>query len=391
MKIRDVTPFLLRGDESYGAHSGGAEATDQGDYLLLVRVRTDDGLEGWADVETLGPVAVAVIAGQSMGAMGFRTLSEVLVGQDALEISQRWEDMYLASAYYGRRGVVIQCISAIDNCLWSIAAQAAGVPLYELLGGRRRDRLPAYASTLFRRTPEANADAAAWYVSQGFTAVKFGWGGFGIDPGHDRECMAAIRETLGDDHQLMVDPGWYVDIDGRPATRSRGQTITMLETISEFDPYWVEDFVHPDRLDDFRDYKSEFPSLRFAAGEQQATIWDFKRLLETDAISVLQPDLSRCGGLSTAIAVAPLAQKRGIEIVTHSWLTDFLHAYSLHYLSTLPDATWVEFNVAQSRLSRGVVTRRMVLEDGSVAIPSGVGIGPLPDADFIARHSVLDS
>jgi len=132
MRISDVTPFLLRGDEIYGAHAGDAEATDQGDYLLLVRVRTDEGLEAWADVETLGPVAVAVIAGQSMGAMGFRTLRDVLIGQDPLDIAQRWEDMYLASAYYGRRGVVIQCISAIDNCLWSMAAQHAGVTLYDL-------------------------------------------------------------------------------------------------------------------------------------------------------------------------------------------------------------------------------------------------------------------
>jgi L-rhamnonate dehydratase len=389
MRIRDVTPFLLRGDETYGAHEGSLEATDQGDFLFLVRVRTDEGLEAWADVETLGPVAAAVISGDSMGAMGFRTLSEVLVGQDPLNIAERWEDMYLASAYYGRRGVVIQCISAIDNCLWSIAAQARNVPLSDLFGVRRRDKLPAYASTLFRGTPEANADAARWYMDKGFTGVKFGWGGFGIDPAHDRDCLQAIRETMGNDRALMVDPGWYVEVDGRPRTRSHSQTRAMLESIASFDPYWVEDFVHPDRLEDFRLLKDEFQFLRFAAGEQQATKWDFDRLLATDSISVLQPDLSRCGGLSTALAVAPEAIRSGIEIVTHSWLTDLLHAYSLHFLSVLPDATWVEFNVAQSHLSRGVTQSRMVLdEDGCVRVPTGTGLGTVLDEEFILRSSI---
>lgn len=392
MIITDVTPFLLRGDEIYGAHLGDAEATDQGDFLLLIRVRTDEGLEGWADVETLGSVAVEVISGQSMGAMGFRTLSDILVGQDPLDIAKRWEEMYLASAYYGRRGVVIQCISAIDNCLWSIAAQAAGVPLHDLLGGRKRERLPAYASTLFRSTPEANAEAALSYTSLGFRGVKFGWGGFGIDPVLDRDCLAAIRDALGPDRQLMVDPGWYLDEGGRPRTRTREQTLTMLETISAFDPYWIEDFVHPDQLVQYREFQADFPALRFASGEQQATVWDFERLMNEGTVSVVQPDLSRCGGLSTATAIVAEAERRGVEIVTHSWLTDFLHAYSLHFLSALPSATWVEFNVSQSRLSRGVVTDRMQLAaDGTVAVPTGIGIGPIADEEFIRAHNVLNN
>ena len=150
MKITDVSPFLLRGDELYGSHSGAAEATDQGDWLLLVRVSTDAGLTGWSDIETFGPVAARVISGPSMSAMGFRTIADILVGRDPLEVEQCWQEMYVGTAYYGRRGVAMHCISAIDNCLWSIRAQADGQDLATALGGRRRDRLHAYASTLFR-------------------------------------------------------------------------------------------------------------------------------------------------------------------------------------------------------------------------------------------------
>ncbi|WP_239332245.1 mandelate racemase/muconate lactonizing enzyme family protein [Frankia sp. CiP3] len=390
MRITEVSPVLLRGDESYGPRPGAAEAVDQGDWLLLVRVRTDAGLEGWSDVETLGPVAARVLSGPGMGALGFRGIAEETVGKDPLDIEGIWTDLYLATAYYGRRGVVMHCISAVDNCLWSIRAQAAGVPLSEVLGGRRRDRLPAYASTLFRATPDENQAAAAGYVRMGFRAVKFGWGGFGIDPGLDRENLAAIREALGPERALMVDPGWYVHDGGRPRVRTYAQTRAMLEIVADVLPYWVEDFVHPECPADYHQAKLEFPTLRFAAGEQQATVWDFRRLIHEGGIDVLQPDLSRCGGLTVAKAVAAEAERAGREIVTHSWLTDLLHAYSLAYLATLHDAHWVEFNVAQSALSRGVVTSRLSLAaDGTVAIPDGIGLGMAVDQEFIRSRQVV--
>ena len=384
MKITEVTPFLLRGDELYGSHSGAEEATDQGDWLLLVRVTTDAGLTGWSDIETFGPVAARVISGESMGAMGFRTIADILVGRNPLEVEQCWQEMYIGTAYYGRRGVAMQCISAVDNCLWSIRAQAAGHDLASALGGRRRDRLHAYASTLFRQTPEENAAAARRYTELGFSGVKFGWGGFGIDPVLDRDNLAAIREALGPGRAMMVDPGWYVVDGDRPRTRTAEQTSRMLGVLTEFDPYWVEDFVHPEQPAGYAAFKEEFPQLRFAAGEQQATSWDFDRLIGEGHIDVVQPDLTRCGGLTVAAQVAAAAQAAGREIVTHSWLTDLLHAYSLHYLATLSRAHWVEFNVAQSGLSRGVAARRMTLDaDGTVAVPVGVGIGVEVNEDFV--------
>ena len=389
MKITGVTPFLLRGEESYGSHAGELEATDQGDWLLLVRVSTDEGLDGWSDIETLGPVATQVIAGSGMGAMGFRAIGEELVGKNPLDVERLWEELYLATAYYGRRGVVMHCISAIDNCLWSIRAQTAGINLSTALGGRRRDRLPAYASTLFRTTPQENAAAAARYVDMGFKGVKFGWGGFGIDPAVDRDNLAAIRAALGPDRAMMIDPGWYIVDGDRPRVRSSSETRRMLAVLADFEPYWVEDFVHPEILSDYARFKEEFPQLRFAAGEQQATSWDFDRLINEACIDVLQPDLSRCGGLTVATQVAMQARATRREIVTHSWLTDLLHAYSLHFLATLDDARWVEFNVAQSGLSRSVVTSRIRLdEDGMVAVPDGIGLGIDIDAAFVRQANV---
>lgn len=387
MKISSVTPFLLRGDEVYGTAAIDGESTDQGDCLLLVRVVTDAGIEAWADVETLGPLGEQVIAGQGMHGIGFRTLAEELVGRDPLEGQRLWDEMYMATAYYGRRGVAMHCLSAIDNCLWSIRAQAAGLPLSDLLGGRQRDRLPAYASTLFRSTPQQNADSARQYIAKGFRGVKFGWGGFGMDAVRDRDNLEAIREALGPDGTLMVDPGWFAEIDGRPRGRTQTETLTMLAVLAEFNPYWIEDFLHPEQVGEYARWKQQFPSLRFAAGEQQSTATDFAVLFDA-GIDVLQPDLSRCGGLTVAGALVDRAAAAGVEIVTHSWLTDLLHGYSLQFLACLPTASWVEFNVAQSVLSRGVSATRMTLaKDGTVAVPTGVGLGVDVDVDFIEKRA----
>ena len=389
MKITQVEPILLRGEQAYRATAGGEEASDNGDWQLIVRVVTDAGLTGWADVETLAPAAVAVIAGQGMAVLGFKTLSELLIGENPLDVEPLWDRMYIGSAYYGRRGLAMQCMSAIDNCLWSIRAQAAGLPLARLLGGRRRDSIMAYASTLFRETPDGMSEAARGYVEKGFRAVKFGWGVFGEDPGRDRELVAAARDALGPDRHLLVDPGWY------PAGwkqwgpgRSRREALAMCEWLADYKVGWVEDFIHPENFDEYAFVRANSP-VPIAAGEQVATIWEFERFIRQGCVDVIQPDLSRCGGITVAKRVAELAHHAGIDLVPHSWLTHLLTGYSLQLIATLPRARFVEFNVSQSPLTRGITTQPFRLEpDGTIAIPDAIGIGFEVDPEFIKAHRV---
>ena len=389
MRITEVEPILLRGQQQYRATAGSDEASDSGDWQLLVRVATDEGLIGWADVETLAPAAVAIIAGQGMSVMGFRTLGDLLIGEDPREVERLWDKLYIGSAYYGRRGIAMQCISAIDNCLWSIRAQAAGVSLARLLGARRRDRVLAYASTLFRETPEAMAEAALGYVARGFRAVKFGWGVFGEDPGRDRELVAAAREALGSDRHLLVDPGWYPVGWKQPGPmRSRREAIALCEWLADYDVGWVEDFIHPERFDEYAYVRAVSP-VPVAAGEQVATVWDFERFIGQGCVDVVQPDLSRCGGVTVAKKIAEMAEEAGIDLVPHSWLTHLLTGYSLQLIATLPRARFVEFNVSQSVLTRGIARASFDLaSDGTVPIPDTPGIGAVVDLEFIKAHRV---
>jgi len=387
MKITKVEAILLRGDQAYRASSGAEEAVDNGDWQLIVRVATDEGLVGWADVETLAPAAAAIIAGQGMGVMGFKTLSELLIGENPLDVEALWDKLYVGSAYYGRRGIAMHCISAIDNCLWHIRAEAGGMSLARLLGGRRRDRVTAYASTLFRATPEAMAEAARAYAGKGYRAVKFGWGVFGQDEGRDRELVAAAREALGSDRALLIDPGWYPA--GRAAAgpmRSRRDAMRLCQWLAEYDVGWVEDFIHPENFEEYA-YVRQLSPVPIAAGEQVATIWDFERFIDEGCVDIIQPDLSRCGGLSVARHVARLADRAGIDLVPHSWLTHLLTGYSLQLIATLPRARYVEFNVSQSHLTRGIAQAPFNLEeDGTIAIPDTPGIGVSVDQDFIAAR-----
>ena len=389
MRITEVEPILLRGQQQYRATAGSDEASDSGDWQLLVRVATDEGLIGWADVETLAPAAVAIIAGQGMSVMGFRTLGDLLIGEDPREVERLWDKLYIGSAYYGRRGIAMQCISAIDNCLWSIRAQAAGVSLARLLGARRRDRVLAYASTLFRETPEAMAEAALGYVARGFRAVKFGWGVFGEDPGRDRELVAAAREALGPDRHLLVDPGWYPVGWKQPGPmRSRREAIALCEWLADYDVGWVEDFIHPERFDEYAYVRAVSP-VPVAAGEQVATVWDFERFIGQGCVDVVQPDLSRCGGVTVAKKIAEMAEEAGIDLVPHSWLTHLLTGYSLQLIATLPRPRFVEFNVSQSVLTCGIARASFDLaSDGTVPIPDTPGIGAEVDTDFITAHRV---
>ncbi|MCA0451579.1 MAG: mandelate racemase/muconate lactonizing enzyme family protein [Proteobacteria bacterium] len=391
MKIVAVDPILLRGEQTYVATQGGEEAVDNGDWQLIVKITTDSGLVGWGDIETLASAAAAIIGGPGMSILGFKALGDLLIGEDPTDTTRIWNKLYIGSAYYGRRGIAIQCMSAIDNALWSIKAQAAGKPLAALLGGRKRDRIRAYASTLFRATPAGMRDAAKGYMDKGFTAVKFGWGVFGEDEGRDRELVAAARETLGPDRLLMVDPGWYPVGWAKPerwSPRTRDQALRLCNWLAEYKVYWVEDFIHPEHFDVYAAVRKESP-VKLAAGEQVATTWEFERFIGCGAVDVIQPDLTRCGGLTVALEVARMAEKAGIQLVTHSWLTHLLTGHSLQFLSTLKEAPLVEFNVSQSALTGGIAKAPFKLDaEGFLAIPDTVDIGVTVDEKFVQAHRV---
>lgn len=378
MRIARAEVLHLHQERGAGAPADGSESWGVGD-LCLLRLETDDGIVGWADIETQPHVARAVL--EAPDEVPFRGIRHTIVGLDPLEVDRLWREMYKDTIYFGRRGVVMQVMSGVVNACYDIMGKAFGVPLAKLLGGQYRDRVKAYASTLFRPEPAMMEDAVREYVGRGFTAIKFGWGVFRDDLGRDVELVAAARAAAGPDIELMVDAGWL-----KPGITVRN-TIELARRLEPYAITWLEDCLHPENYDGYVTLCRESP-VPIAAGEQEATMWGFRELLRAD-LGYVQPDLSRCGGLEVARRIAHLAEERQVQVVPHAWLTDLLTATSLHFDAWLEHAAYLEFNVSQGPLARDLFDDPIRLEpDGTLLVPTGPGIGVEPNEEAIARYLV---
>src|SRR4029077_6688998 len=213
MKITNVEVLVLKSPGLYNNPEGSEEPLGP-TYMGIVRVSTDAGITGYSDMETSAPVAKAAVDAPRWSEPGtecFDGLASLVIGENPLEVERLWYRMYRGSIYYGRRGVAIQAISAIDIALWDIMGKFYEQPICVLLGGKWRDKVRGYASTLFRPTPEAMSQATKKYLDQGFTAMKFGWGVFGKDTRLDVRLVEAARKAMGDGNDLLIDTGWFIE------------------------------------------------------------------------------------------------------------------------------------------------------------------------------------
>jgi L-alanine-DL-glutamate epimerase-like enolase superfamily enzyme len=389
MKITNVEAMVLDSGKNYPDPQEAAEAHGVR-YVALLKISTDAGITGWADIETQPHVGKQIVDAPSGGAIGFESLKAALIGEDPLERERLWQKMYRYLAYYGRQGAGMQMLSGADLALWDIAGKATGQPLCKLLGARYRDRVKAYASTLFRPTPDAMKAAVAEYLAHGFRAIKFGWGIFGYDLQLDIALVRAARAEAGPEVELMVDAGWYGTSYANPyKPRPLRDWIRLVRALEEAEIFWLEDFLHPDNFAGFAEVAAHTTTLRLAAGEQLAGYEVFERLAVEGKVHTLQPDLSRCGGLTVGKQIADLALRRQIDCVPHAWLTDLLKAASLHLNAYTMNSLYLEYNVSSASLLNHLCTEPITMVDGYVQVPSGPGVGVEVDEAVVARYRVL--
>lgn len=389
MKITDVEAIVLDTGKDYSDPAAAAEAHGVR-FVSLLKISTDEGITGWSDIETQPHVGKAIVEAPSGGVVGFESLRAALIGEDPLERERLWQKMYRFMAYYGRQGAGMQMLSGADIALWDIAGKVFGQPIWKLLGARYRERVNVYASTLFRPTPTAMQAAVAEYIERGFRAIKFGWGVFGQDAVLDVALVRAARAETGPDVKLMVDAGWYGVTAAAPfRERSLQEWARVIGQLEELDVFWLEDFLHPENFAGYGALAAHTKGLRLAAGEQLSGIADFTRLAEEGKVDVLQPDLSRCGGLTVGKQIADFAARKQIECAPHAWLTDLLKAASVHLNAYLPNALFLEYNVASASLLNTLCREPIRMTDGAVSVPNGPGLGVEVDEEIVARFRVL--
>jgi L-rhamnonate dehydratase len=344
--------------------------------VLVLRIHTDEGLTGIGEVTSQSYVCKACFEAPRSAARR-HGLTSILLGEDPLDPERLWEKMYYETNRYGRRGAAIHAISGADIALWDIRGQAENKPVCELLGGPHRTNVRAYASVLFGDSPEETAALAREFVQRGLTAVKFGWGPFGRDPGTDLAHTQAAREVLGDDRDLMVDAGHAWDVD---------TAIERAELLAPLKIGWLEE---PLAQDDRKGYARlcACSPVPIAAGEGDVTHYDFEDLIER-GVHIVQPDVAFCGGLTVCQRVSELCKQHDRRAVPHCFSTGINLMASLHWMASVPKGDLVEYCLRPSPLMRKLVRNLPPLVDGRVAVPSGPGLGIELDEDVIAEFRV---
>lgn len=374
MRITRVEPIVLRLPNLRPDDCDGTQDT------LVVRVHTDDGLVGLGEADTAPEVARAVMLAPVSHLIA-RGLREVLIGEDPFEAVRLWRRMYDASIYYGRQGVALQAISAVDIALWDLIGQAVGRPVWQMLGGAYRQRVRVYASLLMPERPDEIAPLVAPLVERGFSAVKFGWGPLGRDEGLDVELVAAAREALGHDRLLLIDAGWAYNVKS---------ALRICRRWEPYDVYWLEEPLPPDDLAGYARL-SDLVGVRIATGEEESGLRAFRRLIEVGHVDIIQPDVSRAGGFTECRRIGELAEEANVQLVPHAFKTGILQAASLHLAATLPHGDLCELTVHGGPLARTLTNEDFMSRlgpDGTVPIPDTPGLGVTLDEETIARYCV---
>jgi L-alanine-DL-glutamate epimerase-like enolase superfamily enzyme len=218
------------------------------------------------------------------------------------------------------------------------------------------------------------------YLDEGFTAIKFGWGVFGRDPDMDVRLVEAAREAMGNKNDLLVDTGWFIE-------RTPKQAVQVIRSIEPYRPFFVEEILPPEDYDGYREVASSVETL-IACGEQEATEWGFRQLIEQGGVDIVQPDLTRCGGFTIARKIVHMAERANIFVIPHSWSSDLLTSASLHLNAFQRRAVFVEFNTSQGPLSREMVKQPLKMVDGYVAVPTGPGLGVEVNNESLEKYRI---
>jgi L-alanine-DL-glutamate epimerase-like enolase superfamily enzyme len=270
---------------------------------LIVEVFTDDGHVGLGNAALAPPITKQVID---------LYLKPLLIGQDPWDIELLWQQMYRKTMAFGRKGIGMVAISALDIALWDLLGKSAKQPAYRLLGGRTKARIPVYASRLYSVDLGELAAEAKRYKDEGYQAMKlrFGWGPADGAAGMQRNValVRTVREAVGDGIDVMADAymGWTLDYAKR-----------MLPLLEPFHLRWLEEPVIPDDIHGYAELRS-YRTIPIAGGEHEFNLYGFRELLEAQALDYIQFDTNRVGGITQARKIAALAEAHSIPVIPHA-------------------------------------------------------------------------
>ncbi len=341
---------------------------------VVVKVTTAGGLVGWGESHH-GRAHTAVAK------LIETTLKRLVVGMDASDVVGVWGKIY--KMQLGSHGMGAGCclaMSGIDCALWDIRGQAAGMPIYKLIGGAYRG-IPAYAGgvSLGYQPPQELIAELKPHLKAGYKAVKLR---IGDNPKNDLMRIRAVRKAIGDDIAILTDANTGYTVNDARA---------VMPAMEDLNVAWLEE---PFPAHDYASYAlaATFSSTPLAAGENHYTRFEFNRVIEDGSITVLQPDLSKTGGLTEALRIAHMASAYKLSINPHSSMTGMNHAISIHFLAGIDNGGYFEGDVSKANKFRDELcsTPYKVDKDGKVWPLDKPGLGLEVDEKFLIKHPPIE-
>jgi L-alanine-DL-glutamate epimerase-like enolase superfamily enzyme len=351
----------------------------------LVRIDTDAGLTGWGEAKVS-----AGSFGDYHGALAVinQEFAPRLIGEDPRDITRQWESLYCGTRDHyaltrghvfpavSRRGASMSAISGIDIALWDILGQSLGVPVWQLLGGRRAERMPAYAAGGWADAKHIGEQLNGYVARGGFGAVKMRIGVFDGSPAASAERVHAARAALPAGVGLMVDAhGTFTVSEARQ----------FCHLVRDCDLAWFEEPVTADDKAGLAEVRRS-THIPIASGESDATRFEFRELIDLRAADILQPDLAICGGITEAMRIGALASAANLRIAPHLWAGAPAFAAGLHVAAACPAAFILEYSLGANPMIHELVEESFGVEDGMLAIPDRPGLGITVRDDFVQRH-----
>jgi L-alanine-DL-glutamate epimerase-like enolase superfamily enzyme len=329
-------------------------------FHVFLELFTDQGVSGWG--------ACYSEKGQAIGALNW--LRRFVIGENPLEIERVTEKLHQITFWLGRGGAMTHAISAINLALWDIAGKILKQPVSVLLGGGHAKSVPAYGSMLFvpletlqKRIQEMKA--------RGFQAIKLGWEPFGRQTlRQDEALIRDARVAAGNEITLLLDMG-----GSYPFWKLRFKdALERAKMLADYGVYWLEEPLPPDDIEGYARLTDLSP-VKIAHGEVLSRRQSFTPYFERRAMDIVQPDVSKVGGLSEMRRIAWMAEERGIDLVPHGWNTAVGVAADLHLVSTLSSRSFVEFNVGNALVENLMGSPFQLDAEGSIPVPTGPGLG----------------
>ncbi len=355
MKITDVKTIRLRATIPTEGQVFSRSGVRNTRSTTLVQVETDEGVSGIGSASGNGELIEVIVA---------KVLKPLLIGMDPTEIDEIWDKTYFRGGHkeFGTRGIGVVALSGVDIALWDILGKVRGVPVYRLLGGKCRDKVPVYATALYPEEPEKVAARARAFADQGFHGVKIK---VGFDLEQDIRIVRAVRAELGKDFTVMTDAnqGYSVDVGLKAAA-----------AFAECGAFWLEE---PLFVEDIKGHATlrEKTKVPIAVGENLHTYYAFENFIVRGAVDFIQPDVARAGGITEIKRITALAAKHNVPVSFHTWGDGVALAASVHLSAALKDCIVMELDYTYNPLREELLNEPFKVQKGLLTPPEKPGLG----------------